>query len=313
MDDVGDHLPRRRCRTATATDGRPCRDRRPRRLLDADRGRDAVPRHPGRERARPVDVARRRAVHGGVRRLRHGPRRRRHGRLLVVLGRARDRHPDRDRRARDHGLDHARGPARPAGVAGITGDGDRHVRRVARQRPGRRPPRGHLRPGRPGRRRRRLPGRAGAHRACRRSRRDRLAVDLLRDERLQQRRLRPGRPRAGVHRVREPAPDAAHDRRPDRDRRPRLRHRRRPGQAPTLAAAGRRDQARGRRDRRPHRRRSGRPGPGRVDEPPDPGAARADRQARELAVRLDHAAERRLRVPGHAGHAARSPTRSRRS
>ena len=80
---------------APATDGRPRRDRHPRRVLDADRDRDAVPRHPDRERARDQWTSPdRRAVHVGVRRLRHGPRRRGHGRLLVVLGRARDRRPD---------------------------------------------------------------------------------------------------------------------------------------------------------------------------------------------------------------------------
>ena len=109
---------------------------RPARVLDADRDRDAVPRDPDRERARGMDLAGRRAVHVGVRGLRHGPRRRRHGRLLVVLGRAGDRHPDRDRRARDHGVDHAGGAARPAGVARVAGDGDRRLRRARSAAPG---------------------------------------------------------------------------------------------------------------------------------------------------------------------------------
>ena len=57
----------------------------------------------------------------------------------------------------------------------------------------------------PGRRRPRLPGHPRPDRPRAGSRGDGLAVDLLLDQRVQQRRLRPGRGRARVHRVREPA------------------------------------------------------------------------------------------------------------
>ena len=195
-------------------------------ILDAHSDRDAVPGDADREPARRMDLARRRAVHLGLRGLRHGPHRRRHGRPLVLLGPAGHRHPDRDRWPRDHGVDHAGGPARASGLARIEGDGDRRVRRAAQRRPGRRPARRRLRARRAGGRHRRVPGRARAHEAGERAGRHRLAVDLLHDERVQQRGVRPGRRRPRVHGLREPAADAAHHRRAHRDRRARVRHRR---------------------------------------------------------------------------------------